>query len=77
MRTWQYAEGNKRRGERESRELECISDIKQVVQCCNSHLREGGSLGGEMCGGEEVGGGGGFCSELLLRNTCGIPSPSP
>lgn len=46
------------------------------MHCCNSYLREGGSLkGGGGCGGERVGGGG-FCSKLLLGNTCGISPPS-
>lgn len=31
--------------------------------------------GGGGCGGERVGGGG-FCSKLLLGNTCGISPPS-
>lgn len=37
------------------------------MHCCNSYLREGGSRMG----------GGGFCSKLLLGNTCGISSPAP
>lgn len=61
MQAWQFAEGNRREREGESGELECISGLRQVVHCCNSYLREGGSLKG-----------GGFCSELLLGNTCGI-----
>lgn len=37
-----------REREGESGELECISGLRQVVHCCNSDLREGGSLkGGE------------------------------
>lgn len=64
------AEGNRREREGESGELECISGLRQVVHCCNSYLRDGGSLKGG-CGGEQVGGGD-FCSKLLLGNTCGI-----
>lgn len=41
MQAWQFAGG---RGEGESGELECISGLRQVVHCCNSYLREGGSL---------------------------------
>lgn len=61
-------------GEGESGELECISGLKQVVHCRNSHQgrREfKGRAGGY--GGELSGGGG----TLLLGNTCGISSPSP
>lgn len=67
MQAWQFAEGNSRERDGEPGELECISGLKQVVHCCNSYLREGGSRTG----------GGGICSKLLLGNTCGISSPSP
>ena len=60
MPAWQFAEGNRREREGESGELECISGLRQVVHCCNSYLREGGSLKG----------GGGVWEEVFAVNCC-------
>lgn len=46
MQAWQRAEGNWREREGGSGELECISGLKQVLHCCNSYLRDGGSSRG-------------------------------
>lgn len=46
MQAWQRAEESRREREGESGELECVSGLKQVVHCCNSYLRDGGSFGG-------------------------------